>query len=411
MKTVTIEGRTLTPLPALIDPHVHFRVPGGEHKEDWQHAARAAVRGGVTTVCEMPNNNPPCTTFERLIEKKKLIDAQLQEADIPLRYELYFGADKEHLDQIALVKQICPALKIFMGCSTGGLVIDTDEELDTAFRLAKESGMLVAVHAEDEALLQAAKKRHTLCGTDYALHSKYRPREAAIRAVEKALALCALHDVPLYVLHMSTREELDLVRQAKKAGLPVYAEVTTHHLFLSENDYAIHGGFVQMNPPLRTIDDQEALWEGIRDGTIDTLGTDHAPHTIEEKKLPFGKAPSGIPGVETLLPLMLDAVAQGRLDLKRLVKLVRFNSEKIFKLTPHHDVVLVDLELEKEVRVEDLASKCGWSPYCGRLLKGWPMYTILKGRVYVASQGTPEGKRQLEEYLHVSEGDGFASPL
>ncbi len=408
--TITIEGRILTVLPALIDPHVHFRVPGGEHKEDWQHAARAAVRGGVTTVCEMPNNTPPCTTLERLLEKRKLIDAQLQEADIPLRYQLYFGADKAHLDQIVLVKRMCPALKIFMGCSTGGLVIDTDEELDTAFRLAKEAGMLVAVHAEDEALLLAAKQRYE-GGADYALHSKMRPREAAIRAVEKALALCALHNVPLYVLHMSTRDELELIRQAKKAGLPVYAEVTTHHLFLSENDYAMHGGFVQMNPPLRTVDDQEALWEGIRDGAIDTLGTDHAPHTVEEKKLPFGKAPSGIPGVETLLPLMLDAVAQGRLDLKRLLELVRFNSEKLFKLSTHDDVVLVDLELEKEVRAEELASKCGWSPYCGRVLKGWPMYTILKGQVYLASQGTPEGKRQLEAYLLASKGGGIASCL
>ena len=411
MKTVTIEGKILTILPALIDPHVHFRVPGGEHKEDWQHAARAAVRGGVTTVCEMPNNTPPCTTLERLIEKKRLIDAQLQEADIPLRYQLYFGADKQHLDQIALVKQICPALKIFMGCSTGGLVIDTDEDLDTAFRLAKESGLLVAVHAEDEALLQAAKKRHSLCNSDYALHSQLRPREAAIRAVEKALNLCALHDVPLYVLHLSTREELELVRQAKNAGLPVYAEVTTHHLFLSENDYALHGAFVQINPPLRTFKDQEALWEGIRDGTVDTLGTDHAPHTYEEKKLPFGKAPSGIPGVETLLPLMLDAVAQGRLDLKRLMELVRFNSEKIFKLSSHDDIVLVDLALEKEVRADNLASKCGWSPYCGRILKGWPMYTILKGRVYIASQGTPEGKRQLEAYLRADGVGGLASSL
>ena len=410
--TVTIEGRILTVLPALIDPHVHFRVPGGEHKEDWQHAARAAVRGGVTTVCDMPNNNPPCTTLNRLIDKRKLIDTQLQEAEIPLRYQLYFGADKGNLNQIALVKGMCPALKIFMGCSTGGLVIDTDEELDAAFRLAKEAGMLVAVHAEDEALLQAAKQLHSVIGDmSFAFHTKFRPREAAIAAVEKALALCARHEVPLYVLHLSTREELELVRQAKKAGLPVYAEVTTHHLFLNENDYAIHGGFVQMNPPLRTVDDQKALWEGIKDRTIDTLGTDHAPHTIEEKKLPFGKAPSGIPGVETLLPLMLDAVAQGRLDLKRLMELVRFNSEKIFKLSTHNDVVLVDLELEKEVKAEELASKCGWSPYCGRVLKGWPMYTILKGRVYLASQGTPEGRRQLEEYLLAGKGGGLASCL
>jgi dihydroorotase len=400
---IVIEGRELTPLPALIDPHVHFRVPGGEHKEDWKTAALSAVRGGVTTVCEMPNNQPPCTNYERLLAKKRLIDRQLKEAGIPLRYRLYFGADKEHFDQIALANRETCALKIFMGCSTGGLVVETEEDLDEAFRKAHDAGMLVAVHAEDEALLKEAK-RNIPHANDPALHSQMRPRQAAIGACEKALHLCSKYNTPLYILHMSTKEELELVRQAKKSGLPVYAEVTTHHLFLSEQDYARHGTFVQMNPPLRTLEDQEALWQGIKEGSIDTLGTDHAPHTLEEKRLPFGKAPSGIPGVETLLPLMLDAVSKGRLTLKRLMELTRFNSEKLFKLPANSDVVLVDLALEKEVRQEELASKCGWSPYHGRLLRGWPVYTILNGKVFCASQGTLEGKQQLEAYLYANQG-------
>ena len=405
---IVIEGKKLTILPALIDPHVHFRVPGGEHKEDWKSAARSAIRGGVTMVCEMPNNQPPCTTYERLLAKKQMIDAQLREVDIPLRYQLYFGADKEHFDQIALARKETRALKIFMGCSTGGLVVETDSDLDEAFRCAKDAGLTVAVHAEDEALLKEAKKRY-VGATDPALHSKMRPREAAIRACEKALQLCAKHHSPLYILHMSTQEELELVRQAKKSGLPVYAEVTTHHLFLSECDYQRYGTFVQMNPPLRTVEDQEALWEGIKDGSIDTLGTDHAPHTLAEKQLPFGQAPSGIPGVETLLPLMLDAVSKGRLTLKRLVELTRTNSAKLFGLPSYPDFVLVDLSLEKEVRQEELASKCGWSPYHGRLLKGWPLYTILGGRVFCASQGTVEGKQQLEVYLSANQGGVFAA--
>jgi len=405
---IVIEGKKLTVLPALIDPHVHFRVPGGEHKEDWKTAALAAVRGGVTTVCEMPNNQPPCTTYERLLEKKRLIDAQLKEVGIPLRYYLYFGADKDHFDQIALARKECPALKIFMGCSTGGLVVETSEDLDEAFRCARDAGMLIAVHAEDESLLKAAKKRHA-GATDPSMHSKMRPKEAAIRACDKALQLCAKYHTPLYILHMSTKEELELVRQAKKNGLPVYAEVTTHHLFLSENDYQKYGTCIQMNPPLRTLEDQEALWEGVQDGSIDTLGTDHAPHTIEEKKLPFGQAPSGIPGVETLLPLMLDAVSKGRLTLKRLMELTRFKSEKIFKLPSNQDVVLVDLNREQEVRQETLASKCGWTPYHGRILRGWPLYTILDGRVFCANQGTPEGKQQLEAYLSANQGGIFAT--
>lgn len=402
-KTIVIGGRKLTILPALIDPHVHYRVPGGEHKENWKSGALSAVRGGVTTVCDMPNNSPPCTTYERLIEKKRIIDAQLREIDTPLRYGLYFGANQGDLDQIALAARQSVALKIFMGCSTGGLVIETDEGLNDAFRLAKEAGLLVAVHAEDEAILKTARACYPGV-TDPAYHSKIRPKEAAIQATDKALQLCAKYNTPLYILHMSTREELDLVREAKRSGLPVYAEVTTHHLFLSEEDYKIFGTFVQMNPPLRTLEDQEALWEGIRDNTVDTIGTDHAPHTLEEKKLPFGRAPSGIPGVETLLPLMLDAVHRGLLTLERMMELTRWKSEEIFSLPSHQDVVLVDLEWEKTVNEEELASLCGWSPYHGRSLRGWPFYTILNGRVFV-SQGTLEGKQEVEGYL-LSGGEG-----
>ena len=404
---IVIDDRELTILPALIDPHVHFRTPGAEHKENWKSAALAAVRGGVTTVCDMPNNTPACTTYERIRDKKQLIDNQLDEVAIPLRYALYLGADKECLDQIKVVSREAVALKIFMGCSTGGLLIDTDEALEACFQKARESGMIVAVHAEDEVVLKTAREQFKDV-TDPALHSKIRPREAAITATKKALQLCARYQTPLYILHMSTKEEVDLVREAKQKGLPVYAEVTTHHLFLSENDYAVFGTLVQMNPPLRTVEDQEALWEGINDGTIDTIGTDHAPHTLEEKGLPFGKAPSGIPGVETLLPLMLDAVSRGRLTLNRLMELTRYNPQKIFSLPPHDDVVLVDLELEKTVQEEELASKCKWTPYRGRSLRGWPLYTVLKGRVYPTNLGTSEGKRQLEAYLLANRGGFFA---
>ncbi len=371
----------LTALPALVDPHVHFRAPGSEQKEDWKTAAVAALHGGVTTVCDMPNNTPPCTTLEALLEKKKLIDAQLESADIPLRYGLYFGADKAHFDQIQAASKECVALKIFMGCSTGGLVIDTDEALDEAFRIAGAADMLVAVHAEDEALLVEKRKEYA-GATDPAVHSLMRPKEAAIRATAKAIALARKHSVRLYILHMSTKEEVALVRAAKQEGLKVYAEATTHHLFLSVEDYAEFGTFVQMNPPLRSKQDQEALWEGIVDGTIDTIGTDHAPHTIEEKNLPFGQAPSGIPGVETLLPLMLDAVHQGRLTLERLIELTRTNPMKIFNLPPNDDIVLVDLEKELTVTDAMIKSKCGWTPYRGRKLRGWPEYVILDGRAY-----------------------------
>lgn len=392
-----IDGSHLTVLPALIDPHVHFRVPGAEHKEDWKSGALAAVRSGVTTVLDMPNNNPPCTTLERLHEKKRLIDAQLKAVDIPLRYGLYFGADKEHLDQIALAKAECPALKIFMGCSTGGLVIDTDAALDEAFRIASQAKLLVAVHAEDEAILIETRKKYA-GATDPAMHSLIRPKEAAIRATEKALNLSAKYNTPLYILHLSTKEELELVRQAKKNGLPVFAEATTHHLFFTVDDYKEWKTLVQMNPPLRTHEDQEALWEGIADGTFDTIGTDHAPHTLQEKLRPFGEAPSGIPGIETLLPLMLDAVNQGRLTLKRLVELTRTNIEKIFSLPSNTDVVCVDRQLQKTVDERELKSKCGWTPYRGKKLTGWPIYTVCRGRLFYGSGFNPKTVEETQRH-------------
>lgn len=384
VKEKFLKNTNLTILPALIDPHVHFRVPGGEHKEDWRSGAQAAISGGVTTVFDMPNNTPPCVTYERFWEKKGLIEAQLREVGIPLRFGLYFGADKDNLNEIRTVKNNCVGLKIFMGCSTGGLCIDTSEAIDEAFRRAAEVKMLVAVHAEDEATL-AVRKKHFAGATDPAIHSQMRPKEAAIRATEKAIMLCAKYNTPLYILHMSTKEELELVRQAKKNGLPVYAEATTHHLFFTIEDYAKLKTFVQMNPPIRTKEDQEALWQGLNDGTIDTLGTDHAPHTIAEKSLPFGQAPSGIPGVETLLPLMLDAVSKNRLSLDKLIQLTRTNIQKIFSLPSNDDVVLVDLNKEKTVNKDEMKSKCGWTPYHGMKLKGWPIYTILRDQLYYAS--------------------------
>lgn len=386
----------LTAIPALIDPHVHFRVPGGEHKEDWKTAAIAALHGGVTTVCEMPNNNPPCTSVEAMVEKKKIIDAQLKSVDIPLRYGLYLGADKTKFEEIEKSVGHACALKIFMGCSTGGLVMDDDAALDEAFAYAAKANMLVAVHAEDEELLQKMAKEHA-GATDPAMHSVMRPKEAAILATKKAIDLVRKHGTRLYILHMSTREELDLVREAKKEGLPVFAETTTHHLFLSTDDYAEFGTFVQMNPPLRGKEDQEALWEAINDGTLDTIGTDHAPHTKEEKAQPFGKAPSGIPGVETLLPLMLNAVHEGRLTLERMIELTHTNPKKLLNLPDNDDVVLVDLDLELTVTDEMIKSKCGWTPYKGRVLRGWPEYVVLDGRAYCVSRQKAEETPQRVE--------------
>ena len=173
-----------------------------------------------------------------------------------------------------------------------------------------------------------------------------------------------------------------MVRQAKKDGIKVSLETTPHHLFLTEEDYKTLGTKAQMNPPLRTKADQKALWQGIADGTIDTIGTDHAPHTLEEKTKPYGEAPSGVPGIETHLPLLLNAHSKGKITLEKIVAVTHDNVEKLFGLPANDDIVLVDLNKKKEVRNVDLKTKCGWSPFAGRALQGWPIYTVLRGRVY-----------------------------
>ncbi len=377
----TLDAKGLTLLPALIDSHVHFRTPGLEHKENWETAARAALQGGITTVFDMPNTLPPTITFERVQEKKALIQEQLNKVGIPLHFGLYLGADKDHFAEIARCKDKVVALKIFMGSSTGNLVMDDEDSLHAAFSLAASHDLLVCVHAEDEALIHERRAQFAN-STDPKTHSLWRNEEVAARATEKAVALCRLYHTRLHILHVGTKREIQLIRQAKKEGLPVTVETTPHHLFLTTDDYAKWGTRVQMNPPLRSREDQEALWEALHDGTLDTIGSDHAPHTLEEKSRPYGQAPSGIPGVETTLPLLLDACNQGRITLKQILRLMRDNVQKIFRLPPNDDYVLVDMH--KTQRLEDtmLKTKCGWSPYSGRSLQGWPVYTLLKGKLY-----------------------------
>ena len=379
---ITIEASHLLLLPGLIDPHVHFRTPGLEYKEDWKTAAKASIKGGYTTVFDMPNTLPPTVTQIALKEKKALIEAQLKEAKIPLRYHLFFGADKHHLNEISKVKGQVIGIKVFMGCSTGGLVIDDDESLQAIFKIAAKENMLVAVHAEDEyRLKENAKKNNGLL--NYAIHSKIREKTAAAIAVKKAIQLVRLYGTRLYILHTSTRQEIDLIAQAKEEGLPVFAETTPHHLFLNINDYASLKGKAVMNPPLRSIEHQDALFKAIKSGIIDTIGSDHAPHTLEEKARPYGSCPSGVPGIETTLPLLIEAYHQGLLSLKNIVDLTSRRAKEIFQLPDYaDDYVLVDLSLARRVEEKQLKTKCQWSPFTGRLLRGWPVIIVLKNHVY-----------------------------
>lgn len=378
---LVIDGKGLTVFPGLIDPHVHFRTPGMENKEDWRTAAQASIRGGYTTVFDMPNTLPPTITSELLQDKKALIDSQLQEIGIPLRYELYFGADKKHLSEIHKIKNDVIGIKIFMGCSTGNLVIDDDESLHAAFAIAATQNLVVAVHAEDETMLNLRKKQ--FAGTKkYSDHSLIRNEEVAVTAVAKAIELARIYRTRLYILHVSTREEIRLIKQAKAEGLSVYAETTPHHVFLNSNAYAHLHGKAVVNPPLRSEEHHAEILDAIRTGVIDTIGSDHAPHLESEKTQDYGVCPSGMPGIETTLPLLLNAYHAGWFSLEKIVELTCTRPQEIFGLPVNDDIVLVDLEKTQAVSAAQLKTKCRWTPYEGSVLKGWPVAVILKGLHY-----------------------------
>jgi dihydroorotase len=381
-ETIDTEGAIV--LPGAIDPHVHFRIPGQAHKEDWETASRAAIAGGYTQVFDMPNNIPACVSEKRLYEKEAMIEEQLTHAQIPLRYGLYLGADRFHFDQIHLVKKQIVAIKVFMGSSTGDLLMDDDASLHGIFSLAAHHDLLVAVHAEDECRIQERQKEFDF-SEGFAVHSKIRDPEVAVIAVEKAIFLAEMYGTRLYILHTSTIEEIALIQKAKARGVKVFAEVCPHHLFLNTRAYETLGSKAQMNPPLREPKHQAALIEAIHAGVIDTLGSDHAPHTLAEKNQSYGQAPSGVPGIETNIPLLLDAVNRGDLTLQHVKALTHDNVLKIFRRAPQiNDFTIVQMHKEKIICDEALKTKAQWSPFAGKKLRGWPLYTIIAGTCFRA---------------------------
>lgn len=373
--------KKLTLLPALIDAHVHFRTPGHEHKENWESASKAAVCGGMTTVCDMPNNNPPCINLKSLINKKDLIEKQLKAAKIPLRYHLWLGAASSDMEEIHQIKDQVIGIKLYMGSTTGTLLMNDNKNLEKLFQIAADEDIVVAIHAEDNNIIKERKK---IYGDDLnpKIHSHIRSKEAAFVATKQAIDLAEKYGTKIIILHVSTKEELELIREAKKRGISVFAEACPHHLFLTVDDYEALKTLAIVNPPLRTKKDSNALMNAILDGTIDTIGSDHAPHTLPEKMRPPNLASAGVPGIETLLPLFLNAYNEKRISLEKIVELTSVNQTKILRIPKNDDVVLVDLEKKKEVINSGLKTKAGWSPFNGKVLQGWPVYTVLKGQVY-----------------------------
>lgn len=376
-----INGTDLLVMPGLIDPHVHFRVPGMEYKEDWITGSKAAFRGGYTTVFDMPNTKPATNTAQRFSDKVALIDSQIKQSGLPLNYKLFFGADKNNFQEIYKVKDKIIGIKVFMGSSTGDLLLDDESSLHAVYALAKAFNLIIALHAEDELIIKQNSAKFDT-ETDFKYHSIIRSPAAAQKAVKLVIELSELYNVTSYILHVSTRIEIELIRAAKARGVRIYAETCPHYLFLDDSAYTNLLGRAKMNPPLRSIEDQYYLWQALHEGVIDTIASDHAPHTLTEKEAPLCKCPSGIPGIETTLPLLLTAYIQGKISLTKIMQLTYTNPKMIFGIANNEHLVFVNIKKFKVLQDSDLCTKVKWSPYSGMNLTGFPEYIYINRRLF-----------------------------
>ena len=349
---ITIDAKNKHLLPGVIDPHVHFRDPGFPDKEDFHTGSRAAVAGGVTTVFDMPNTNPPTFTLDELEKKRRLA----REKSL-CNFAFFFGAGSENLEDIKKCEKVA-GIKIYMNVTTGNLLIRDDETLKN---IAKVKNKIFALHAEGDTF-------------------------------QKAVDIFTPFGAPIYLCHISLKSEVEIIRHLKKENYPVFAEAAPHHLFMTGKDRETKKGFAMMKPDLATPEDQDAVWEAVQEGIIDTIGSDHAPHTIAEKtgeNLAFG-----VPGVETSLPLMLNEINKGRISLERVVQMMSRNPARIFNVQNKGeikegfdaDLVLVDLNKSKKIENRNIVSKCKWSPYDTWEVQGAVEKTWVSGEL-VFSEG------------------------
>lgn len=375
-----LDASTLHLLPGVIDSQVHFRDPGLTHKETLESGTRAALMGGVTSVFEMPNTQPPTTTAQAL-EEKIAIYQQKPWCNIAF----YVGAADSNIEELKTLEQMpgVSGVKIFMGSSTGQLLVKDDE---TLLKVLKSGKRRVAIHAEDEFIL-TERKHLAEKGAHARFHPVWRNEESALNATKRILQLAKEARRPVHVLHVSTAAEMEFLAANKNWAT---VEVLPQHLFFSAPDcYEKLGNFIQQNPPIREKRHQEALWEALKKGVVDIIGSDHAPHTREEKQKPYPESPSGVPGVQTLVPILLNFVNQGKLSLEHMVQLVTLKPAQIFaiknkgriQLGYDADFTLVDLKKEMLIENSWIQSKCGWTPYHGLKVKGWPVACYIRGHL------------------------------
>jgi dihydroorotase len=373
------EAKELHVLPGVIDSQVHFREPGNTHKEDLESGSRAAVLGGVTAVFEMPNTNPPTTNAGAIADKLARAKGRMH-----CDHAFYVGATVENIGELAKLEQLpgVAGVKAFLGSSTGTLLLDHEKDILAALKAGRRR---MAVHSEDEARLRERKPlaQRGLVET----HPVWRDVETARISTERVLRLAREAKRKLHVLHVTTAEELPLLAGARDFAT---CEVTPQHLTLTAPEcYERLGTYAQMNPPIREPRHREALWKAVQDGLFDVVGSDHAPHTREEKDKTYPDTPAGMPGVQTLVTILLDHVNAGRLTLERFVELTSAGPQRIFGIAGKGsiaenydaDFTIVDLKARRKIENTWIASRCGWTPFDGMATSGWPVATIIRGNI------------------------------
>ena len=375
-----IDGTGLHLLPGAIDPHVHFRDPGNTEKEDLESGSRAASAGGITSFLDMPNTSP--NAINRSAIEAKIASAAKKSVT---HHGFFIGATNSNISDLQSVEGmdgVC-GIKIFMGSSTGDLLVHEQKYLENIFA---NTGGIIATHAEDEERLQSRipKFEHR---KDIAAHAECRDVECALIATKRAAALANDHDHRLHIVHLTSGKEADWL--ASNKGDLITTEVCTQHLTFNQDDVEKLGSRALMNPPIRYTEDRDKLWKRLKDGTIDCVVTDHAPHTLQAKSVGFPNAPAGMPGVGTSLPLMLTHSVEGKCSVSDIVKWMCAGPAKVYGIKNKGslvegfdgDLTLVDLENNRVIQDSDTWTKVGWTPYAGMELTGWPIYTIVDGNI------------------------------
>ena len=387
------DAKDLTVLPGCIDTQTHFREPGSTDTEDLHTGSRAAIVGGITSVFEMPNTNPPTSTKAEFQKKLDLAKNRMY-----CNYAFYFGATADNASELADLINLegCCGIKLFAGSSTGNLLVAEEEDIEKVFQ---SSSKVVAVHSEDEAILN--KNKILIKDGDVHTHPIWRSEESAISSTRRIVRIAERYKKKAHILHVTTKQEVDFLSQHKGK---ITFEITPQHLTIFAPDcYDRLGTYAQMNPPLRDKSHYDRLWYGVKNNFNDTIGSDHAPHLKKNKEKKYPNSPSGMPGVQTLVPVMLNHVNDGKLSLEQFINFVCENPVKIFgikdkgfiKVGFDADFTIVDMNKKILIKNENIESKCGWSPFNGFEFKGTPVATIVEGKIKMKKGkiiGNPEGK-------------------